>query len=215
MRIALISALCVAAGAAASASAQVVNGDFQTGVLSPSTTSYTQDATMLPPATWNLVAFDTIHPSWVDFADHTTGDSEEGWYMIVNGTDGGLGPAWAQLVELLPNTDYVLSAWFASLFPVSPASLQFRVIGDGTEDISATFQAPTDTAVWGERTFSFNSGGNAFVSLQIWDVNDQFTGNDYAIDDISLAVVPTPGSAALMGVGGLLLARRRRATVGQ
>lgn len=206
--------LLAAVGSSAMASNLVVNGDFQTGALAPSTTSYTLDNSMIPPATWNIVSFDTLHPSWVDLADHTTGDAQAGRYMIVNGTDAGLGPAWAQVVSVTPNTDYTLSAWFASLFPQSPASLQFQISGvsDGEFDLAASpiFSAPVATGTWAQSSFVFNSGSTTSVRIQIWDVNQAFTGNDYAIDDISLQVVPAPGAAALLGIGGLVASRRRR-----
>ena len=52
----------------------IVNGDFQTGALTPSSTAYAQDGSMLPPAAWNIVSFDTLHAFWVDYYDHTHGD---------------------------------------------------------------------------------------------------------------------------------------------
>jgi hypothetical protein len=58
-------------------------------------------------------------------------------------------------------------------------------------------------------TLSFNS-----LSPYIYDVSGNLTGVDDRttfLDDISLAVViPAPGAAALLGLGGLLAARRRR-----
>lgn len=197
-----MASLCAAASAN-----QVVNGDFQTGGLAPSTSSYTQDGTMYPPATWNIVSYDTLHGSWVDFYDHTYGD-ERGWYMIVNGTDQGLGPAWAQTVSVTANTDYTLSGWFATLIQLAPASLEFRVNG---VTISPAFSAPNAAATWEQRSVTFNSGALTSLSIEIWDTNQVFSGNDYAIDDISLEAVPAPGSIALAGAAGLVMMRRRRA----
>jgi hypothetical protein len=48
---------------------------------------------------------------------------------------------------------------------------------------------------------------------EIFDDNGAFVKIDDRttfLDDISLTVVPTPGAAALLGLGGLLAARRRR-----
>lgn len=200
--------LAVSGSICAFASAnQVVNGDFQTGALGPSTSTYTQDGTMYPPATWNIVSYDTLHTSWQDFYDHTYGD-ERGYYMIVNGTDQGLGPAWAQTVSVTANTDYNLSGWFATLIQLAPASLEFRVNG---VTISPIFSAPNAAATWEQHSVSFNSGNNTSLSVEIWDTNQVFSGNDYAIDDISLTAVPAPGALALAGLGGLAFSRRRRA----
>ncbi|MBX3379852.1 MAG: PEP-CTERM sorting domain-containing protein [Phycisphaeraceae bacterium] len=202
-----ICVLVAAASCCGIASAnQVVNGGFQTGLLGPSTSTYAFDNTMYPPATWNIVSYDTLHGSWQDFYDHTYGD-ERGWYMIVNGTDQGLGPAWAQTVTVTANTDYNLSGWFATLIQLAPASLEFRVNG---VTISPIFSAPNNAATWEQRSVSFNSGNNTSLSIEIWDTNQVFSGNDYAIDDISLEAVPAPGSLALAGVAGLSIMRRRR-----
>lgn len=191
----------------------IINGDFQTGQLSPSTTAYAQSGTMIPESTWNIVSFDTLHPSWADFNDHTLGNAQ-GKYMVVNGTDGSPGQAWRQLVEVAPNTEYELSGWFASLFPTSVASLEFRVFATSQESYIATgsFVAPTSLGQWQQHSLTFNSGSADFIAVEIWDTNGAFTGNDYAVDDIALraAAVPEPMrfAAALPALG--LLSRRRR-----
>ncbi|MFM9958944.1 MAG: hypothetical protein ACKVZJ_12805 [Phycisphaerales bacterium] len=195
-------------------SAAIINGDFESGPgIAPSTSSYSLDGSMLPPATYNVVSFDTIHPAWVDFFDHTIG-TELGHYMIVNGTDSGAGPAWSQSVSVTPGTEYSLSAWFASLFPASVAGLSMRVfpaVDRGFNPIaSVDFVAPSDLAVWAEQTLAFNSGNFSSVTVEIWDINQAFSGNDYAIDDVSLTQVPAPGAAAMLGLLGVAGVRRRR-----
>lgn len=194
------------------ANAGIINGDFEAGAIAPSYSAYSLDGTMFPPATYNVVSFDTIHPSWADFYDHTRGNSD-GHFMIVNGTDSGAGPAWGQIVSVDPNTDYSLSAWFASLYPASVATLSMRVFAPerGNAPLAAVdFVAPSDLQVWAEQTLSFNSGGLSSVVVEIWDTNQVFSGNDYAIDDVSLTAVPTPGAAMVAGVAGLVGLRRRR-----
>jgi len=204
----LIRVLLASASFCAVASAnQVVNGDFQTGTLGPSTSSYSFDNSMYPPATWNIVSYDTLHGSWQDFYDHTFGD-ERGRFMIVNGTDQGLGPAWAQTVAVTANTDYNLSGWFATLIADAPASVEFRVNG---VTLSPVFSAPVADSVWEQHSVLFNSGNLTSLSVEIWDTSQVFHGNDYAIDDISLEAVPAPGSIAFAGIAGLTLTRRRRA----
>lgn len=197
-----------------SSNAGIINGDFESGPgIAPSTSSYSLDGTMFPPATYNVVSFDTIHPSWVDFNDHTIG-TPNGHFMIVNGTDAGSGPAWKQTVSVTPFTEYNLSAWFASLYPASVAGLSMRVFGAferGNAPLaSVDFVAPSDLAVWVEQTLSFNSTDLLAVSVEIWDTNQAFSGNDYAIDDISLTQVPAPGAAAMLGLLGVAGVRRRR-----
>lgn len=203
----------------------IVNGDFQSGVLAPSTSMFsfqsTNGSASLPvdsindEGTYSIVTFDTIHESWVDFNDHTFGD-QRGQYMIVNGSDAGGGPAWAQTVAVLSNTQYDLSGWFASLFPAAVAALEWRIIGDQTTVVSPAFNAPADLpggpglGVWEQRSYQFDSGANTSISIEIWDTSGIAQGNDYAVDDLSLTVVPAPASMALIGLGGLAAIRRRR-----
>ncbi|GDX99556.1 hypothetical protein LBMAG48_19600 [Phycisphaerae bacterium] len=61
-------------------------------------------------------------------------------------------------------------------------------------------------------TLSFNSLSPFY---DIVDANGNITGvgvddRSTFLDDISMTVIPTPGTAALLGLGGLLAARRRR-----
>lgn len=216
MKATATSAALLALAASAVAN-PIVNGNFETGTIGPSTTAYAIDGSMFPPETYNIVSFDTIHPSWVDFFDHTLGNAD-GHYMIINGSDSGVGPSWAQTVAVTPGTDYDLSAWFASLFPASVANLEWRIIGDQSNITSPQFMAPLSVGdggpglgVWVQHVFSFNSGANTSISIQLWDISGIYQGNDYALDDISLCVVPSPTAAGLLGLAGLSAARRRRA----
>lgn len=203
-------------GLAGTVNAQIVpNGDFETGGIAPAISNYALDNTMWPESTYNVVTHDTIHPLWVDFFDHTRGNSD-GHFMIVNGTASGGGPAWAEEVNVDPDSDYALSAWFASLYPTAIASLSMRVygvVGERGDTLlgSSDFFAPENLATWEERAFAFNSSGFSTVWIELWDTNQAAGGNDYAVDDIALTPrVPAPGFASLAGAAGLMLSRRRR-----
>ena len=162
--------------------------------------------------TFTIVTYDTIHGSWADYYDHTTGDSS-GRYMIVNGSDANIGAAWMQTVAVEPNTDYDLSGWFSSLHASSVAHLEWRLVGDSSTILSPSFVAPASTGVWSERTFTFNSGSNMSISLQLWDTSGVSSGNDYGVDDISMdRTVPAPGPLAMLVGGACLGARQRRRT---
>jgi len=201
----LLSVLAVAGLSVVASANVVVNGDFETGTLGPSTSAYATND-IYAPAQYLIVSYDTVHSSWVDFYDHTFGTAD-GHYMIVNGTDSGAGPTWAQTVAVTPNTQYELSGWFASLYSSAIAQIEFRV--DGVL-VVPQFSAPGTLGVWEQRSVIFTTGNVTSISVEIWDYNQSFTGNDYAVDDIGLNVVPTPGSVALIGIGGLAASRRRR-----
>ncbi len=223
-----IAALLAAGGLAVPALGAnlISNGDFQLGTLGPSASSFSYENTVgsasLPvdsiydEGTYSIVSYDTIHGNWVDFYDHTMGNAD-GRYMIVNGSDDGSGPSWMQTVAVQPNTDYVLTGWFASLHASAIANLQWNLIGDASNESSAGFLAPKGSGqggpglgVWSERTFAFNSGANTSIRVELWDTSGIASGNDYAVDDISLApAVPAPASMASLALAGLIGARRR------
>lgn len=167
----------------------IVNGDFQTGALVPSTSAYTQSADMLPAQTWAITSFDTLNPSWTDFRDHTTGDAS-GYFMVVNGSATGGGPSWSQEIVVLPNTHYSLSGWFASVNAAAPAALEFRVRDAPGVIATYAFQLPNTAAVWTNMTCQFNSGSASVLTVEVWDTTALAYGNDYAIDDLSVTVLP-------------------------
>jgi hypothetical protein len=167
----------------------IVNGDFQTGALAPSTSAYTQSADMLPAQAWAITSFDTLNPSWADFLDHTTGNPS-GYFMAVNGSATGGGPSWAQQISVLPNTFYSLSGWFASVNTAAPAALEFRVRDALGVIATYAFQLPNTAAVWTNMTFQFNSGSASVLTVEVWDTSALFYGNDYSIDDLSVTVLP-------------------------
>lgn len=206
MRHALAAAFALSAFAGLASANIVINGDFQTGNLGPSTTTYALSDTMWPETTWNIVSYDTIHSLWSDFHDHTYGD-ERGFFMVVNGSTPANGPAWAQTVAVEPGTDYTLSGWFASVFPGAPSAVEFRVDG---QLVQPNFNLTSAVGVWEEHGVNFNSGERSSISIEIWDTSGIASGNDYAIDDISLTAVPAPGALALVGVSGLIAGRRKR-----
>jgi hypothetical protein len=187
----------------------VANGDFQTGSLFPSTTSYANGGeSMFNPGTWNIVSYDTFHGSWMDFYDHTLGN-EDGRYMVVNGAVLPSGPAWSQTISVDPNTDYKMSAWFASI-TIPAAALQFRVVRDSGMIASDTFLTGETPSEWRFHDFAFNSGSSTTVTVQIWDVSGLYMANDYAIDDIAVTLVPAPPTGLALVLCGLRNRGRRR-----
>ncbi len=207
----LISSAMATAVLASPATATLLT-DFSGGTIAPGTSSYFVSPTMTEAGSYNVVSFDTLHPSWADFYDHTLGTAD-GAYMVVNGGSGsGGGMAWAATVAVTAGTDYELGAWFASVYGFATSTLRFKIVGDGTIS-SATFGAPAVTATWEHAAYTFNTGTATSVSVQIWDVSGIGDGNDYAIDDITLEVVPAPASLVVLALGSLTAMHGRRRTV--
>ncbi|MFM9957280.1 MAG: hypothetical protein ACKVZJ_04330 [Phycisphaerales bacterium] len=209
-----LTAFVIAAGAASASAGLIVNGTFDGGTIAPAASAYPTDPEMWPEGRHNVTSFDTLHPLWVDFFDHTSGNGESG-FMIVNGTTQGNGPAWYDFVQVDPGTEFELSLWLASLYPDAVSTVSLRVIGltdeTGSDLIaSSDVTAPTELALWERRAMTFNSGNFTNLRIEIWDTNQVAGGNDYAVDDIALVPVPAPGAAALLGLGMLAGSRRRR-----
>ncbi len=74
------------------------------------------------------------------------------------------------------------------------------------------FESPGLPSGWQQFTFSWNSGSNTSASLILHDHTDQGSGNDFGIDDISVATAtPEPGTLALAGLAfAAALLRRKR-----
>ena len=106
----------------------VVNGNFEAG-----NTSFTSNYTYALPdgsldeEEYTLVTVGSqARPEWGNCGDHTSGS---GNMMAVNAATLGGVNVWCQTVPVAPNTNYIFSTWLVTLFPVSPAQLQFWING--------------------------------------------------------------------------------------
>jgi len=67
--------------------------------------------------------------------------------------------------------------------------------------IGATAQGGTQAVSWAP---------GSFLVLRWWDDNHAGSDHGLSIDDVTFSAVPTPGSVALLALGGLVATRRRR-----
>ena len=214
---------CLGGLAASQASANLIfNGDFSAG-----NTGFTSDYTYIAPGTvnppgapdqgqsdytlWDEGTYsvgtdpNSLHASWASFGDHTTGT---GNMMIVNGAASPVSVWQGTLTSaLVVGQTYEFSAWVANLYPppvgvgttpTAPAQLQFSI---GGNQVGASFTAP-GVGVWSEFTATFVAGSEPIAVL---DLNTLPNGNDFALDDISLTVVPEPTTMTIVIAGALLL----------
>lgn len=192
----------------------VVNGDFSAGNTG-FTSGYTlvTDNNCYPETTYDMVVNpNNCHNLWSSFGDDTTGT---GNMMAVNGATSPNVTVWSETVNVSANTNYDLSAWIASSYPLSPAVLDFSING---AQVGTDFTASTTTGLWQQFNADWNSGASSSAVLTIVDLNTQADGNDFALDDIRFGTetaTPEPGYFAFVGVGlaGLLIARRRFARI--
>ena len=155
-----------------------------------------------------------VHESWANFGDHTTGD---GMMLIVNSSRAEGTLVWSTTVDVDAGTQYDFSAWAASTFARSPASLAFAING---VLLDAPLILPPGTGLWQQSWGGWYSGDDTTAILSLINLNTEWNGNDFALDDIALTVrpqispryfepeepeaVPEPGSTLLL-LGGPVL----------
>jgi hypothetical protein len=113
------------------------------------------------------------------FSDHTSGS---GLMMVVNGGNAVDKVLWGQTVAIRPETEYTFSLWLASWYHTSPAQLEVRINGK----VLGQIVAPTRCGEWKAFTATWRSGAEKHAAVEIFNLTRQISGNDFAIDDISL-----------------------------
>ena len=188
----------------------VFNGDFSAGDTGFSS-NYSSDNShdLFPAPARYAVGSDPHdhHSLFSSFGDHTTGD---GLMMIVNGGSfpEGAGPlVWSQTIDVLPDTEYNLSAWISSTISVATAQLQFAI---DAQVIGPVLNASTDTSgFWEKLSTTWNSGSSTSVEFSIVNHNPIWLGNDFAVDDILFTAADPetsiPDPSAIFGLGTLVL----------
>jgi hypothetical protein len=206
----LVTALALSCSASPPVANLITNGDFELG-----NTSFTSE---YPYFTYNTLegqygintdAHAFNQNFFLGIVDHTSGS---GKMMLVNGSEQPGTVVWSQSVAVMPNSMYAVSAWVRTLYPSSVAKLRFTV--NGTQ-IGGIFSPPLSTASWSEFSTTWTSQGSNSALIQIVDTNTDWSGNDFALDDISFIgdAVPEPPAALLMaGLGSFLALSRASAT---
>jgi hypothetical protein len=184
----------------------VTNGDFESGNQNFITTY--ESGIGVGEQRYNVTTDPSLH-HWAatSYGDHTTGS---GNMMAVNAATSANQLLWGQEVTLIENTDYEFSIWVSSWTPTEPANLEFDIGGISLGSVNA----PSDTGTWEQYLYSFNSGATSGSALlSIVDTTSMASGDDFAIDDISLRVVPVPAAIWLFlsGLAAITLRFKRAA----
>jgi hypothetical protein len=110
-----------------------------------------------------------------------------------------------------PNTNYLVSFELtnADTNGVNLASIQPE-IGGSLLGFPVSAIGNWTTNGWQSFGYLWNSGSNTSASLILHDFAPSTSGNDFGIDEISVASVPEPATAGLLmlGASGLLIRRR-------
>lgn len=159
----------------------IVNGDFSAGNTGFSS-SYDFYFASQAEGAYGIGSNPQVwHPGFQPCPDHTTGT---GNMMIINGSQTPDVVVWSQNITVVPNTNYVFSAWIQSLVAANPAQLQFAINGNVLGNlITASF----NTCQWTQFYTTWNSGDHTTAVISIVNKNTLAQGNDFALDDISFA----------------------------
>jgi hypothetical protein len=207
--------LALLLGASHARAGLIVNGDFEQGNTG-FTTQYTFSPGDIGPAQSYDVVDNPAHSrphdiSPISYGDHTTG---HGLMMAVNGAEVPNVLVWGETVAVSPHTTYQFSAWISSWFPAAPESLDVRFNGASI----GTMTAPSTTAVWVPFSTTWDSGSATSAAIELRNLGTADVGNDFALDDISLAgpsgsPIPEPASVVLLLTGSLALCLGGRGSI--
>ncbi len=210
--------------AATAASAQLVNTGFDTGVVASGGMGQL-------PAPWSSTAPGNTNASYDTWDDTGANGIFPTFQAVFSGVTAHSGHRWAggwdfenmsQLMSftLTPGQTYQIDAWVHAPQPSGgyiAGGFQFGLGATATSvpSIVAVFPATvTWTAGWMLQSATFTAPSNAstlpFFFPQVYALPG--TNSYMGIDDVTVRPTPAPGSVALLGLGGLLCARRKRTT---
>ena len=142
------------------------------------------------------------HTGTNNAAGNTPPDSTtDAGYMLLVNADLATSEAYRQVIDgLCPNTYYQFSAWFKNVCPncgIDTASVaeytpgvlpNLTLVVDGVDRISS---GQLDTVGWQQRGFVLLTGPNQHsITISIRNNASGGGGNDWALDDITLATCP-------------------------
>ncbi|MEM1010586.1 MAG: PEP-CTERM sorting domain-containing protein [Planctomycetota bacterium] len=208
----MIVAAAATAVFAGSASASLfteltVNGDFETGDF----TGYVQFPT--GPGQQNVVS---TNPSSGTFAGEIVNDATLSNSLIKQEKIGigMVSPGDTLRVRFDARGSYAqpggvaFAEFFSEIDPVGGGTSAAEILGGGPLAIDP------DPSVWTSFEFLVTAGPDVDggVTLQLGATNGPAAGTTMYYDNLSVQVIPEPGTMAFLGTAGLgLLARRRRA----
>ncbi len=162
----------------------VINGDFSGGYF-----GFFSDYVIGSGGTWGILSNEgtfaittnsnLVHTNFSNCTDHTTGN---GNLMVVNGAAVLGQNVWYEDIPVTPNTTYHFSGWLTSVHPENPAILDISFNNETLEQVVLT----NVTCYWYNFFGVWNSGETGTAGFNIVNQNTIESGNDFAIDDLSL-----------------------------
>jgi hypothetical protein len=188
----LLASLAVACAAVPASANLLQNGSFE-------------DA--LSAADWNIVG----NAVRTDKSPYPFIASDGFWAVNFNSADAVPNGVLTQSFTTVVGQQYDLSFAFGKwAFGGGTAALQVEVISGGSVVLDQLVSDSTGSEgaeVWNSYQFAFTAT-DASTTLRFTDRSNATASFDAILDNV--VVVPAPGAAALLAVGGLLVGRRRR-----
>lgn len=174
---------------------KVVNGDFTSGrtgftsgynYIAP--TGSTGGSGALSAEGYYTITTDPkiAHTNFKSFPDHTANTSGIRNMMVVNGAPTAGVTIWQQSISVQPNTDYIFSVWFTSVYPDNPGKLSFSI---NNIALGSPILLTSGTPDWKNYTVRWSSQGSTSAVIGIVNQNTATSGNDFALDDLVFAPV--------------------------
>lgn len=211
LRVAMLACVAAIGGLAATAHGTVTNGSFEVPPVTPGTfATYVAGSTSITG--WTVVGSNVAVVSGT-YVDSVTFNAQNGaqWLDLTgpgsNSSSNGVSQDVATTIgQLYRLSFYVGSATDNAGFSASTVDLS---IAGGARVGFTNPTAPLDSMDWQLFTADFVATG-ALTNITFFNgsaPNNNLSG----LDNVTLEVIPAPCSAALLGLGGLMAARRRRA----
>ncbi len=164
----------------------ITNGDFSAG-----NTGFTSEYTAVLPAGRTYGTYAVLSTFWgTTWADHSP--TTDNMFMSIDGSTVTTNDnIWVQNgIGVTPNTSYEFSFW-ATDSEVSAPVIQMIINGTVVSTANVT-QVTVGTALpWRKYSATWNSGVSTTANLTLRNTNFAGSGNDFALDDITLARVCT------------------------
>ncbi len=138
---------------------------------------------LYPTGTWIVTSNPNAHHDLFDDCDDADGNPD-GEMLVFNGAPETGVAVYCQSVDVVAGTTYNMSVMVASVEPFSPAMIQFAV---GDEPQGEVHNASATTCVWTELATSWTATTSGSVRICILNQNDAGGGNDFALDNFSIA----------------------------
>jgi hypothetical protein len=175
----------------------IKNGNFEQGNKEFRTTYKHTPGDITNELTYDIVTDPRLSSQYAtSIGDHTNG---KGNMLALNGGNAVDKELWGQSVAVKPGSSYRFSLHLASWYESAPAQLDIQINGKSIGKITASNKC----GEWKEFTGRWNAGTDDVAVIRIVNLTTNISGNDFAIDDISLQGPPADKGRAANRASGL------------